>query len=72
VLLGAVGYRQQLDGRGKKLTIGVRSLVLELASGWLWANFKLLILHNFLALVVGLVIADSKGLLGFGNDALCN
>jgi hypothetical protein len=45
----------------------VRSLVLELVLAWLWANFKLLILHSFLALAVALAFADSKGLLGFGS-----
>jgi hypothetical protein len=37
--------------------------------GWLWANFKLLIPGDFLALAVALAIIDSKGLLGFGSAA---
>jgi hypothetical protein len=52
--------------------LGVRSRVLELVLGWLWANFKLLILRDFLALAVALAFTDSKGLLGFGGAALCN
>jgi hypothetical protein len=51
---------------------GVRSLVLELALRWLWADLKLLISSDFLALVLALAVIDSKGLLGFGSDARCN
>jgi hypothetical protein len=43
-------------------------LVVDLA--WLWANLKLLIPGNFLALAMALAITDSKGLLGFGSEAL--
>jgi hypothetical protein len=53
----------------QKLTLGVRSGFLAVDLAWLWANFKLLIPGNFLALAVALAITDSKGLLGFGNDA---
>jgi hypothetical protein len=34
---------------------------------WLWAKVKLLIPGAFLALVLALAFADSKGLLGFGG-----
>jgi hypothetical protein len=39
------------------------------ALAWLWENFKLLILRDFLALAVALAIVDSKGLFGFGGAA---
>jgi hypothetical protein len=55
----------EVDGRAAILGF-------EVASVWLWANFKLLIPGNFLALAVALAFADSKGLLGFGVDARRN
>jgi hypothetical protein len=57
----------QIDECSQKLTLGVRSPIWGRLSRWVWANFKLLIPSNFLALAVALAIIDSKGLFGFGS-----
>jgi hypothetical protein len=42
---------------------------LEVALAWLWANPKLLILHNFLALTVRWQLLILKGFLALANDS---